>query len=246
MKTLFLFTLASLLALNLSARENPFSMIDTFEEESGKMLELNETPNTVEGIQEAQYIKQMQQQMGNNTNANKNSVEQKSITPKEKPAPKTYSKQEVDSLIQKTKSQTEQKTKEIVKKELANTKIVEPEQVVYVKPRPDVSVDDALVAKNILPFLKIEYNDNKLLIHTEHKVSKKFSVVKENKLVIDYKAKVNFNTKKDEIDSKTFKKIAVGNHKTEGFFRVAIELVNKPSNYDVTYNDNIITITKKN
>ena len=242
MKTLFLFTLSVVLALNLSARENPFSMTDVFEEETGRMIEPNERPTTPEELQEAQYIREMQQKM---SNANRNSVD--TTTPKEtKPVTKTYSKQEVDSLIQKTKKQTEQKTKEIVKKELANTKVAQPEQVVYVKPRPDVSADDALIAKNILPFLKIEYNDNKLLIHTEHKVSKKFSVVKENKLVIDYKAKVNFNTKKDEIDSKTFKKIAVGNHKTEGFFRVAVELVNKPSNYDVTYNDNIITITKKN
>ena len=51
--------------------------------------------------------------MGNNTNANKNSVEQK-YNSKEN-LPKTYSKQRI-AEIQKTKSQTEQKTKEIVKR----------------------------------------------------------------------------------------------------------------------------------
>ena len=72
------------------------------------------------------------------------------------------------------------------------------------KPRPE-SVDDALVAKTFF-LLKIEYNDNKLLIHTEYKSIKKFSVIKENKLVIDYKAKVNFNTKKMRLTQKLSRK----------------------------------------
>ena len=242
MNTLFLFTLSVILALNLSARENPFSMTDVFEEETGRMIEPNERPTTPEELQEAQYIREMQQKM---SNANRNSVD--TTTPKEtKPVTKTYSKQEVDSLIQKTKKQTEQKTKEIVKKELANTKVAEPEQIVYVKPRADISEEDALVAKEILPFLKIEYSDNKLIIHTDNSVSKKFNIIKENKIVIDYKAKLNFNTKNENIDSKNFKKIAVGNHKSEGFFRVAIEVTTKPTNYNVTYKDNLITISKLN
>ena len=55
-----------------------------------------------------------------------------------------------------------------------------------------------------------------------------------------------FNTKKDDIESKSFKKIAIGNHKKEGYFRVAIELIDKPSKFEVDYKDEIITITKKN
>ena len=241
MKTLFLFTLTFVLSLNLSARENPFSMTDVFEEETGKVIEQNESPKTPEELQEAQYIKQMLQKM---SNGNKNSVDNSS-NKELKPADKSYSKQEVDSLIQKTKKQTEQKTKEIVKKELANTKPGEPEQVVYVKPRGDIS-DEAMVSKEILPFLKLEFNDNKLIINTEYAVSKKFNIIKENKIVIDYKGTVNFNTKTTDIDSKNFKKIAVGNHKSEGFFRIAIELPTKPTSYDVNYKDNLITISKTN
>jgi hypothetical protein len=238
--------------MNLSARENPFEITNAYEEEAGRIIQLNETPQTVEDIQEAKYIKEMQEKISNitSTDENKNKVEDavNKIIPiiKEAPPVKTYSKKEVDSIIQKTKKQTEQKTKELVKKELSKTKISEPVQVVYVKPRPDVSEDDALMTKKLLSFIKIEFNDNKLIIHTDYKVSKKFSITKENKIIIDYKAKINFYTKRDDIDSSNFKKIAIGNHKSDGYFRVAIELIDKPSNYNVTYENNLITISKIN
>jgi hypothetical protein len=253
MKTLFLFTLTIILSINLSARENPFAVTNAYEEEAAKIIELNETPATVESIQEAQYIKEMQEKMSKTTSAdvNKNKVEDavKRIVPliKDGPnPPKTYSKKEVDSMIQNTKKTAEQNTKEIVRKELSKTQNTEPTQVVYVKPRSDVAEDDALVSKKLLSFLKLEFNDNKLIIHTDYKVSKKFSVTKENKIIIDYKAKINFLTLRDELDSRNFKRIAVGNHKSEGYFRVAIELIDKPSKYDVKYEDNLITISKIN
>ena len=255
MKTLFLFTLTIILSINLNARENPFAVTDAYEEASAKIFEINETPKTLEAAQEAQYIKEMQEKMSKvkslNPDANKNKVEEavNRIAPIIKdtpPALKTYSKKEVDSMIQKTKSQTEQKTKEIVKKELSKTQALEPTQVVYVKPRPDVIDEDELISKQLLSFLKIEFNDNKLIIHTDHEVSKKFSIIKENKIIIDYKAKINFLTKKDDIDSRNYKKITIGNHKNEGYFRVAIELIDKPSKYDVKYESNLITISKIN
>jgi hypothetical protein len=252
MKTLFLFTLTIILSTNLSARENPFAVTDAYEEASARILEIDETPKTLEAAQEAQYIKEMQEKMSKVTSldANKNKVEEKinKIAPlvKENPTPKSYSKKEVDSMIQKTKSQTEQKTKEIVKKELSKTQAVEPTQVVYVKPRADVINDDELVSKKLLSFLKIDFNDNKLIIHTDYEVSKKFSIIRENKIIIDYKAEINFLTKKDDIDSRNYKKITIGNHKKEGYFRVAIELIDKPSKYDVKYENNLITISKIN
>ena len=131
-------------------------------------------------------------------------------------------------------------------KEVSKTQALEPTQVVYVKPRPDVIDEDELISKQLLSFLKIEFNDNKLIIHTDHEVSKKFSIIKENKIIIDYKAKINFLTKKDDIDSRNYKKITIGNHKNEGYFRVAIELIDKPSKYDVKYESNLITISKIN
>ena len=94
--------------------------------------------------------------------------------------------------------------------------------------------------------MKIDFNDNKLIIHTDYEVSKKFSIIRENKIIIDYKAEINFLTKKDDIDSRNYKKITIGNHKKDGYFRIAVELLDKPSKFDVDYKDEIITITRKN
>ena len=243
MKTLFLFTLTIILALNLNARENPFEATDSFEEELDKSTVLDEKA-IKRSMEEAPYIKEMQEKMSNipTANDNKNKVENvnKSLPVEEK----SYSKKEVDSLIQKTQKQTEEKAKELVKKEVQKT--TEPTQVVYVKPRTDIAEDETLLTKNILPFIKLEFNDNKLIVNTSHKVLKKFSVPAENKLIIDYDAKIEFNTKIDNLESKNFKKVAVGNHKKEGYFRIAIELIDKPSKFDVNYKDEIITITRKN
>jgi hypothetical protein len=249
MKTLFLFTLTAALALNLNARENPFEPTTVFDQDLGKIVELDEKA-VIKSMENASYIKEIQEKMSKISsqneveNENKNKVEEKVTKPIPPVKDNSYSKKEVDSLIQKTKKQTEQKAKELVKKEVQ--KSAEPTQVVYVKPRSDVAEDEALLTKNILPFLKLEYNDDKLLITTSYTVSKKFSIVRENKIIIDYKAKVNFNTKRDSLESSSFQKVAVGNHKNEGYFRVAIELNDKPSKFKVTYKDDLINISKIN
>ena len=240
MRTLSLLTLSIVLSVSLCARENPFEMTNLFEEETGKILESNGAPMSPDALQETQFIQQAQQEM--NGASKKNDV--KTPSPSDKPVQKAYSKQEVDSLIQKTKSQTEEKTKEIIKKELSKTKSTEPEQVVFVKPRTDVEED--MLSKKILPFLNLEYNNNKLIINTTHKVSKKFSIDKENKLIIDYKANENFTTKSAELNNTSFKRVVIGNHTKENFFRIAIELTEKPSKYNVEYKDNLIIISKIN
>src|SRR5574344_1948928 len=216
--------------VTLSGRDNPFAK---YEEETGKMYELNETPKTVEEIQEAQYIQKIQNQINSQS-------EPVSSTPK--------------ANVQKTNKQNKQKTKEIVKKELANVK-KEPEQVIYVKPRADVDSDktsttvnpssNSLKQKNILPFLNIENSDNELIIRSEHKMFKKFYIDKENKLAFDYKAKVKFNTKKEILSGSNFKTITVGNHQKGGYYRVAVELGSKVSKYSVDVNDKEIVIKLK-
>jgi len=238
--------------ITLSARENPFVK---YEEDAGAMLEVNETPKTIEEIQEAEYIKKVQQQI-------KEQEEKAAIASKPipaKPVEKTYSKKELDAIIQKTKKQTEQKTKEIVKKEIANVK-KEPEQVVYVKPRADVTEETTTVTatttteggstnssaiKAILPFLSMQSSDDELVIKSEHKMFKKFSIDKENKLVFDYRAKVNFYTKREALNTKNFKNLVVGNHQKGGYFRVAVELINKPSSYSVDVKEDSIIIRMK-
>ena len=243
MKTLFLFTLTVILALNLNARENPFEPTDVFEDEVGKIVQMDEN-SVKKSMEETPYIKEMQEKMSNVTGQNKNKVEENIDKAMPVTEQKAYSKKEVDNLIQKTQKQTEEKAKELVKKEVQKT--TEPTQVVYVKPRTDVIEDETLLTKNILPFIKLEFNDNKLIINTTHKVLKKFSVPTENKLIIDYDAKIEFNTKTDSLESKNFKRVAIGNHRSEGYFRIAIELIDKPTKFDVQYKDDSIVITKKN
>ena len=242
MKTLFLFALTIILTSNLNARENPFEMTDAYEEEIGKIVDMDEAA-VKKSMEEASYIKEMQEKMSNiPTSENKHKVENATKS-NQTIEEKTYSKKELDTIIQKTQKQTEEKTKELVKKEVQKT--TEPTQVVYVKPRTDLTDDETLLTKNILPFIKLEFNDNKLIIKTTHKVTKKFSVPAENKLIIDYDAKIEFNTKTDTLESKNFKKVAVGNHKKEGYFRIAIELIDKPKKFDIEYKEDSIIIIRK-
>ncbi|MFW2608685.1 hypothetical protein ACN5OY_11410, partial [Aliarcobacter butzleri] len=69
--TLFLFTLGSLLAISLDARESPFALYD---EETGKMYEFNDNLTTPEAIQEAEFIKKVHQQMQNANKSEKKST----------------------------------------------------------------------------------------------------------------------------------------------------------------------------
>lgn len=252
MKTLSLFTLSVILSLDLSARENPFEATNAYEEEAARIIEQYETEEEAAlAAQEAQYIQQMQKKMSETTSMQKeeNKVEDavKKLVPAmqvKKTQEKTYSTNEVKKLIKKAQVQTEVRTKKLIKKELEKTKMVEPQQVVFVKPRTDIIDEDPLKTKKILPFIDVEYNNKKFTIYTDFKVSKKFTLEKEKKIIIDYKAKTNFYTKRDMLESKEFLKIAVGNHKKEKFFRVVLEVSNKPSLYKVNYKNDLITITR--
>ena len=248
MKTLFLFTLTLILAFNLNARENPFEATNAYEEEAARIIEQNEIDQN--SINESAYIKEMQEKMSKVTDNddNKNKVEEaiKKLTPALK-VEKTYTKKEVKTLIKKAQVQSESKVKKLVKKELEKKEMIEPKQIVYVKPRTDILEEDMPTkTKVLLDFIKVEYNDNKLIIHTKDVVSKKFNIDKENKLIIDYTARKNFYTKREDLDSLNFKKIAVGNHKKEKFYRVVILLSQNPSNYTVEYKDNLITVFSSN
>ena len=244
MKTLSLFTSALILTVSLEARENPFNTTAAYEEEAARIIELNE--ESLYNPSEEDYAQRMQEKLaveGENKNEVEKQIEKIAPMMQEKPKqePK-YSKDEVEKLIKKAQRQAEYKTKKLIEKKLEETKKAEPKQVVFVKPRPDVVVEDMTKELQILPFVKLEYSDNDLMIHTDYKVSKKFSISKENKLIIDYKANLNFYTKREILDSKNFKKVAIGNHKKNGFFRVVVELDKNPSSYKVDYKNNLITI----
>ncbi|WP_424688454.1 AMIN domain-containing protein [Halarcobacter ebronensis] len=230
MKTLF--TLLLLLPLTIIARENPFQPTTAYEEEQARMIELNEMDENyaVEFQAEQHYINEVYEKMNN-------PAEEKKAEKKEPKKP-ALTKEEVKKLIEKAKKETEQKTKEIVKKAV-DEKPKEIEQVVYVKPRLDVTYE-----KEILPFVKVEYDNDKIDIHSDYKVSKKLTLPGKKKIILDYTAKKNFYTVRKKLESTNFLKVAVGNHKKDGYFRIVVELAQLPENYEVSYNDNRVTIVR--
>jgi hypothetical protein len=246
MKTLFLFTLTLILTLNLNARENPFAATNAYEEEAARIIESNE--QDMDTLNDQEYIQEMQEKMSMMNSENKNKVEKavqtlmpalKTQKPMKTPVkkPKTYSKNEVNKLIKKAKKETTQLIEEKIQKAA-----IEPKQIVYVKPRTDLAVEDPIKTEKILPFLTLNYDNKMLTLNSKYLVVKKFTIDKEKKLIIDYKAKVNFYTKRKELKSKNFNKITVGNHKKEKFFRVVLQLEEKPSKYTVSYKEKLITI----
>lgn len=228
-----LFTLLLILSTSLMARENPFAPTNAYEEEAARIVEMNEAEEDydVEFQQEQQYVNTMYEKM--------NKVEdvepEKKVTPKVKPA---LTEEKVKKMIKKAQKETEAKTKTIVKKVIV-TEPKELQQVVYVKPRLDVVSE-----KEILPFVKIEYDNEKIDIFSEYKVTKKITLPGKKKIILDYTAKENFYTKREDLDSTSFPKIIVGNHKKEKFFRVVVELSEMPENYEVTYDDKMVSIIK--
>lgn len=212
-----LFTLLFVLSISLAARENPFEATNAYEEEAARLIEMNEPEvidTAVESAQEQQYVNEVYEKM------NKPEPEKPALT-----------EAQVKEMIEKAK------TKTIIKKEII---IKEPkEQVVYVKPRLDITTE-----KELLPFVKIEYDNEKLDIHTKYKVTKKMTLPGEKKMILDFNAKENFYTVRSDLNSTSFPKIAVGNHEKEKFFRIVVELAEKPENYEVTFNDKMVSIIK--
>ena len=234
MKKLPKILLLAVLTISLEARENPFS---NYNENVDNSLEIKES------IQEEMYIQKIQKEIDEKT-----SPKEKVAPVVKKPEEKVVTKKELDAIISKTNKQNEQKAKE-----LENIK-KEPEQVVFVKPRADVLSEDETtqesvrtfsIEKTVLPFLKISIADNKLHIMTDYKVTKKFNLDKENKIVFDFKAKTDFATQRETFLDTNFKSLTVGNHKNAGFFRVAVELSDNPSKYNVDVTTGNITISLK-
>ena len=271
MKTLFLFTLTLIISLNLNARENPFAATNAYEEEAARIIEQNELDD--DQIDESQYIQEMQEKMDSMHIENKKKEDEKEALrknekkkilqvkmknekmkkeallkeEKKKILETAYSKHQVEKLIKNAQKENELKTKKLLQKEIEKRESFKPEEVIYVKPRLDVIEEDVMKTKSILPFLELSYNNEQLNIKSIYKVSKKFTLDKDKKIIIDYRAKEQFSTKRENLLTEAYKKVAVGNHKSKGFFRVVIQLESKPSMYKVNYDDNqSISIVKIN
>ncbi len=244
MKKIFISTLVLALFSQVSARENPFVRSDTYDLEVSRILQEQKQAKEIEKRQEEQYIRNFQKQII------KKDMKKPYVTPAVKPkvkskVEKVYTQKEVKKLIKKAQIQSEIKAKNFIKKELKKAKMTKPQQVIFVKPRTDILEDEKVKtqSKKILPFVELEYDDDKIIIKTKYKVLKKFSMDKENKIIIDYKAVRNFYTKREDLSSKNFQKIAIGNHKKNKFFRVVLKVAKNPDNYKISYDKKNLIIT---
>ncbi len=123
--------------------------------------------------------------------------------------------------------------------EINEVEPIEEQQVVYVKPKLDV-----ISKKELLPFITIEYNNDKIDIYSKYKVTKKITLPREKKIILDYNSKESFYTIRELLNSTNFPKITVGSHKKNNFFRVVVELIKMPENYKVNYDNDKVTIVK--
>ena len=231
MKRFTIISLSLITAISLQARENPFVPTNAYEEEKARIIEQNQLDT-----QEAQaetYIKEMQQMMDN---VKPDGTRPKTmVTPKvQEPKKDVITKDEVNKLIEKTKK--------IVQKEIAKVKETQTtKEVIFVKPRTDVEVQNKTIKP--LPYLEISYNDNELSISTNYDMKKTFNLEKENKIIVDFEATKKFTTKKNSLESLNFKNLVVGNHEKKNYFRVVIKTSDKPSSYNISQENGLVTIS---
>ena len=100
--------------------------------------------------------------------------------------------------------------------------------------------------------IKIEIFDTKVIINTQNNsVFRKLNLPKVNKIVLDYRDKTDFYTKREKLDHKYFQNISIGNHKKEGYFRIVVKLKMPIKNYNISYgydinkDNNLVIISKK-
>lgn len=232
---------------SLEARENPFMPTKAYENEVARLMEIDEN-----------YPKEFME------NSN---IETEDMTPilregeVNKPLPTAVAKteeelkkeqaikdaklkkeKELENALKKAAMAKAEAEKLKAQKEAAEAKakaLEEQGPVVYVKKRDDIVVDNKL---ELLPFLDVAYTDDSMTLTSPHKVFKKFYLLEENKLIIDFKAEVTFFTKRVDLESKHFKKIVAGNHQNEKYFRIVLLLKESPIKYSVTYSEDSVYI----
>jgi hypothetical protein len=100
---------------------------------------------------------------------------------------------------------------------------------------------------NLLSFIKIDITDDIMNISTRYKITNWFILKDENKIVFDFVGKKRFYTKRETLSShKDFKKIIIGAHPENDYFRVVIQTQQITPNYKIKFdNQGLITIFKR-
>jgi len=258
MKSLFLLFIFIVMSY---ARENPFVPTREFEEEKSRLFE------KFLDKQDLDIIKNDSNVYIDESISKKEETKVPAIVTPSTHTKKAESAKEEPKKVQPKIGQNIQKTEEaksVVVEEKPLPKEPESEKIALVKPSdmPKTAKeviplkDDAktqkeakVASKSIktgLKFLSISYTDNKIdVISSKYKVFKKLDIEDENKIVFDFRANTNFKTRRFDLDHKYFKQIAVGNHESEGFFRVVVELKEPINKFESTYSDANVTVKYK-
>jgi len=267
MKSLPLIITSLLMVASLEARENPFMPTKAYNDEVARLMEIDQNypPEFMEKNQNIETEDMTPVLREGDVNKPLDTAVAKSKEEMKKEQMEKEAQIQKEKALQEALKKVEMAKKEAAKakmeKEQAIAKAKELEErgpVIYVKPRAAEDVvaqeevriqddDTQMDVKSIevLPFLNVEYSNDKMTLNTKYKIMKKFYLEDEKKLIVDFKGNVSFFTKKVSLDSDNFKQIIAGNHKEEQFFRVVIVVENMPSNYDVSFDDELVYITSK-
>ena len=161
-------------------------------------------------------------------------VKDPSTYEKMSPSPKPLTEKEI-----KLKPEPKKPVVAKPKKEVSKPKVSD-ENLVYVPSQDKMYTKQAVIS--VIPGLEVSFEGKKLEIKSKYEVFQKFDINEENKIILDFRAATTFYTLRKDLNSQYFSKLAVGNHKEEKFFRVALQLPASPKDYKVTYDKDIVTV----
>ncbi len=149
--------------------------------------------------------------------------------------------EENENLAQK-KQEEEKKIDQAIKileKKIAKLTPKETQEKIETKPLEEKD----LISKEVFPFLTFSYNDDKIIIKNKDSLLQKIILDKENKIALDYKRKIYFYTKKYDLNSKNFNKIAIGTHPEKSFYRIMIQLNSNFKDFTIEEKDDLFIIS---
>ncbi|MGE4455472.1 MAG: AMIN domain-containing protein [Arcobacteraceae bacterium] len=260
MKSLFLLFIFIVMSY---ARENPFVPTQEFEEEKSRLFEKFLDKQDLDIIKNDSNV-YVDESISKKEETKTKPEVSSTNTPKKVEPIKEEPKKVQPKIAQTAQKMQESKSVESVVEEKIPAKEPVQEKIALVKPKNEIKESkdnitlknetktqkEPLVAsksiKTGLKFLSMSYTDNQVeIISSKYKVSKKLDIEDENKIVFDFRANTNFKTKRFDLDHKYFKQIAIGNHESEGFFRVVVELKEPINKFESTYSDAKVTVKYK-
>jgi len=98
---------------------------------------------------------------------------------------------------------------------------------IHSKTEPKIHPKRKHLEKEVVNYEKARFvfSENSVSIETKDKIIKHFSIAKPPSIVIDYKAKSDFASKRKVLSTKPFKKLEMGSHRTR--YRVVFRLERK-------------------